>query len=359
MRLTSVERVNRMLRREDHDRVPRYDLYWPETIERWQQEGLEGDADTVHDLLQADLRQLTWFEPRVYPGRSEVLSQTETQRVVLTEYGARLREWKGLSRTPEHLGFGCDSRRKWEQEYRPAALAAGVQVNRAEVRRNYAQAQQEGRWAMVGCIEGYEFMKRLIGDEIALVAMAEDPDWIVDLSRVATDLLILNLEAILADGMRAEGVFLSGDLAYNHAPLFSPAMYDALLRPDHERLVRWFHEHEMGIIFHTDGNVNLLVDRFIEVGFDSLHPLEACAHMDVRELAPRFGHRLSFWGNMDKMVTGAGDREQVEHEVRSKLAAGMVGRGYGFHSDHSVPPSVSWGTYRFMIELVERYGNYE
>jgi uroporphyrinogen-III decarboxylase len=59
------------------------------------------------------------------------------------------------------------------------------------------------------------------------------------------------------------------------------------------------------------------------------------------------------------MVTGAGDRGQVEHEVRSKLAAGMAHLGYGFHSDHSVPPSVGWETYQFIIELVDRYGNYE
>ena len=40
--LTSRERMHRMLERRDHDRVPRHDGYWPETIARWQKEGLEG-----------------------------------------------------------------------------------------------------------------------------------------------------------------------------------------------------------------------------------------------------------------------------------------------------------------------------
>ncbi|MEM8783090.1 MAG: hypothetical protein AAGE65_09580 [Planctomycetota bacterium] len=28
------------------------------------------------------------------------------------------------------------------------------------------------------------------------------------------------------------------------------------------------------------------------------------------------------------------------------------------HTDHSVPPTVSWETYRFVIERLNRYGNY-
>ena len=52
------------------------------------------------------------------------------------------------------------------------------------------------------------------------------------------------------------------------------------------------------------------------------------------------------------------DRDQIETEIRSKLDAGMVTRGYAYHSDHSVPPTVSWKTYRHLIELVNTYGHY-
>ena len=53
-----------------------------------------------------------------------------------------------------------------------------------------------------------------------------------------------------------------------------------------------------------------------------------------------------------------GDRDELEHEVRTKLAAGMANHGYSYHSDHSVPPQVSWDTYQFIIELLNRHGNY-
>ena len=80
--------------------------------------------------------------------------------------------------------------------------------------------------------------------------------------------------------------------------------------------------------------------------------------MDVRELCPRFGDRLAFFGNIDVMVLLTNDLEAIEEEIRSKLTACKDCRGYAYHSDHSVPPQVSWETYRELIRLVDRYGRY-
>jgi hypothetical protein len=44
----------------------------------------------------------------------------------------------------------------------------------------------------------------------------------------------------------------------------------------------------------------------------------------------------------------------IDGGARAKLVAGMVTRAYVFHSDQSVPPSVSWSTYQFIVALVER-----
>jgi hypothetical protein len=36
----------------------------------------------------------------------------------------------------------------------------------------------------------------------------------------------------------------------------------------------------------------------------------------------------------------------------------MATRGYLYHSDHSLPPTVSWDTFQFIIELLDRHANY-
>jgi uroporphyrinogen decarboxylase len=52
------------------------------------------------------------------------------------------------------------------------------------------------------------------------------------------------------------------------------------------------------------------------------------------------------------------DRDRIEAEIRSKLEAGKSTRGYAYHSDHSVPPQVTWETYKFIMDCVKRYGAY-
>ena len=57
-----------------------------------------------------------------------------------------------------------------------------------------------------------------------------------------------------------------------------------------------------------------------------------------------------------KMITN--DLDLIEEEIASKFSASMAHRGYIYHSDHSVPPQVSWETYQAIIRLVEKYGRY-
>ena len=106
------------------------------------------------------------------------------------------------------------------------------------------------------------------------------------------------------------------------------------------------------------GDINSLLDLFIAAGIDMIQPMEAKANMDVRKLAPTHGQRLAFFGNIDMAAAGTNDRDAIEHEVRTKLAAGMAAKAYAYHSDHSVPPTVSWHTYRFILELLDRHGRY-
>jgi hypothetical protein len=56
--MTGCQRVSRMFERRDHDRVPRHDSYWSETLERWKSEGMCGYVETVLDRLGTDFHGL-------------------------------------------------------------------------------------------------------------------------------------------------------------------------------------------------------------------------------------------------------------------------------------------------------------
>jgi uroporphyrinogen decarboxylase len=356
--LSSRERVNRMFARQDHDRVPRHESFWAETIERWKGEGLIGDARTVLDMLGSDFHSLNWCWPCAFPGEEVTVEEDEETRVVRDGQGKTVRYWKHKAGTPEHIGFDCDSREKWEKIYKPALLENAIQTDPEAVKRAYRKGRERGKWCHLTGVETFEETRSLIGDELTAIALAEDPEWIVDVSRTFTNVLLRNFDLIMSTGIEPDGMWIYGDMAFNHATFCSPEMYRQYIWPDHKRLADWAHAHGMKLIYHTDGNVNAVIDLWIEAGFDCFQPIEAKAGMDIRRLAPKYGDRLAFFGNIDVMLMASNDLERIEQEIKSKFAAGMATKGYIYHSDHSVPPRVSWETYRAIIRMVEKYGTY-
>jgi uroporphyrinogen decarboxylase len=53
------------------------------------------------------------------------------------------------------------------------------------------------------------------------------------------------------------------------------------------------------------------------------------------------------------------NRQQIATEIKSKVLAAKQGGGYIYHSDHSVPPTVSFDDYKHVMELLDRYGRYD
>lgn len=357
--LDGRERVRRMFERRDHDRVPRHESFWSDTIERWQREGLLGDRQTVLDLLGSDFHSLCWIWPKAFPGEERLVWQDHETRVIRDENGKLVRYWKGRMGTPEHLGFECDSREKWEHVFKPALLDGGLQCDPNAIARSYRQGRRDGKWCHLTAAESFEETRSLMGDETTLIAMADDPDWVVDVSRTFTDVVLRNLDAVMSTGIQPDGLWVYGDMAFKTATMCSPSMYRELIWPDHKRLADWAHVHRMKLIYHTDGDVNGVIDLYRQAGFDCLQPLEVKANMDVRKLCPKYGSDLAFFGNIDVMVMATNDLDLIETEISSKFAAGKATRGYAYHSDHSVPPSVSWPTFQGIIDLVKKHGRYE
>ena len=75
------------------------------------------------------------------------------------------------------------------------------------------------------------------------------------------------------------------------------------------------------------------------------------------ELKREYGSKLVFMGNIDFDRIARGERE-AEEEIRLKVGRGKAGGGYIYHSDHSVPPTVSLERYKWVLDRVRHYGRY-
>jgi hypothetical protein len=69
-------------------------------------------------------------------------------------------------------------------------------------------------------------------------------------------------------------------------------------------------------------------------------------------LCRKYGEKLAFVGGFDVRVWEANDRNLIRREVASHID-GMKARGARlvFASDHSIPPTVIYDTYRYVLDV--------
>ena len=207
-------------------------------------------------------------------------------------------------------------------------------------------------------IDASEFMVRSIGQANMLLWIGLYPELIGEFSRRINTFMMELLEAqIEAAGGMLDGLYLAGDVAYVKGMLFAPEYWRQHFKPGLKAMCEVAHRHGLPVFYHGCGNVTDILEDFIEIGIDGVHPLEAKASLDVLEIRRRLGHRLAFFGNMDVRLWGRGDRREIEAYTLRKLNAAKGG-GYIFSSDHSVPSSVSGEIYDYLVRLVRDRGAY-
>lgn len=222
----------------------------------------------------------------------------------------------------------------------------------------YRRARAENKFVCYAAHACFHPTWMRIGMENLLIWMLDDPGFVHDLLGAHAQLVIDIYEGMREQGLEFDGARLADDLGYRVAPLISPALYREVVYPHHKRLCDHFANQGLRTILHSDGNVAPLIPHFLDAGFTALNPLEAKAGLDVRTLQAEFGDRLVFYGNIDVRRL-SGPKEEIEDEILTKLAAVQDTGNYIYHSDHSVPNSVSLKNYTFAIGLVRQHGVYD
>jgi len=135
--------------------------------------------------------------------------------------GKRVRHWNNKSGTPEHLGFECDSRTVWESTFKPALLANSLQIDPEKVTASFHQGVALNKWTHLTGVEAFEETRSLMGDEITLMAMADEPEWVVDVATVFTGVTLANFDAALAAGAKPDGLWIYGDMAFKTSTMWA------------------------------------------------------------------------------------------------------------------------------------------
>lgn len=352
--MTTHERMRRMLDHQAADRVPITDHPWAATLERWHREGLPADIDWAEYF---DLDRFGGFgidnSPR-YP--TGTLEETDEYIVHTNAWGATMRNWKHHGGVPEFLGFVIDGPDAWRRaKERIAPTHDRVDLER--LRREFPKWRAEGRWIGAHLWFGFDVTHSwMVGTEAVLLALAEDPGWIVDMWRTQLDTQLALLDWVWEQGFHFDGIGWPDDMGYKGHQFFSLAMYRELLRPVHRRACEWAQAHGIAVSLHSCGDVRPFIPDLIEVGVQILNPIEVKAGMDPVWLKGEYGDRLLLHGGLNAALFA--DPEKLWAQMRAVIPVMKRNGGYMLSSDHSVPDSVSLDQFREFVALAKELGAY-
>lgn len=367
--LTARERIRQILAHQEPDRIGMWDAYWEDTVMRWHEEGLPAGT-TPQEHLDFDFDTLFVDASLRLPER--LVEDTDEYTIREDKHGFVGKQWKGRAGALGYLSHSVNNVEDWKRlrpqldvDYGETARIGTVSYfepfttypSWEEIAQAFLSMRKREKYILLHVYGPFEATWRKHGFENSLMNVVMEPTLMADMFEAHTDLVIATLEKARTFDIIPDGLFLVEDLGVNTGPMFSPKHYDKLLHRCHKRLGDFLHQAGITYFMHTDGDIRRLIPRLIEAGLQVLQPMEAKAGLDVRTLKAQYGTDLCFMGNIDAGLMD-GDATTLEEEIRSKITTARAGGGYIYHSDHSVPPTVNWDRYRWIVERVRHYGTY-
>lgn len=360
--MSSKERINGILNRQPVDRIGLMESFWEDTVEKWRQQGHLKDDESPQDSLELDLR-VSWAFNLIadLDFGIEVVEEDEDTILERNGNGALLRHMKKVAHVPEHVDFAVKDRSSWEEQIRPQLVDESQYERRIgfdSYRKIKQKCEKEELFFCWAGVNVFESMHPICGHENMLMAMALDPEWIQDMCELYSDMTINLMEILFAKEGKPDGIWFYEDMGFKQKPFMSPQMYKELILPAHKKTFDFAHSLGLKIIVHSCGFVEPLIPGLIEAGMDCLQAMEVKAGMDLMRLKETYGDRIAFCGGMDVRELESNDLSRVQAELEKNLPTAMEGSGYILHSDHSIPATVDYETYRFFRDKGLEMGTY-
>ncbi len=197
----------------------------------------------------------------------------------------------------------------------------------------------------------------MMGMESFMLAYIDDPELIELMYSKIVPLQLRAMEAAMEHP--AVGLsFHADDLAGKNGPLVHPNHYRKFAFPCYRQMCDMAKAVDKPLIYHTDGDISMVIDDLIDLGISAWHPVEKQAH-DINQVKASYGDRIALLGNIDLQYTlTKGTPQEVNEEVHTRIRDLAPGGGYCVSSGNSIPEYVPIDNYAAMLEASFKYGKY-
>ena len=328
----SIERVRAVINGSAPDRPPLFDLFRNDAvIEHFTgcRLTIENGADLVYRA----------YEPAV-DGTRPLVRAPQDEAVLtrddgLVERRYRWTTWIAHRAYPDARAY-ADAKRRALAEDGGQWTAKSDRALAATLEEIDAQRAKLGEVFFIPTAPGVGLMG--IYGEIGLEAfayyLADCPDVIDDLIEASTRAAIAWADHLPADH-GIEVAFVGDDIAFKSGPMCAPAWFDRHYHPRLARVIDAYHRQGVKVLFHSDGNLNPILDGLVDAGIDGLNPIEVMAGMDIADIHRRHP-RLFMAGGIDvSQLLPYGRPAEVRDAVRAAIDAAegriMIGSSTELH----------------------------
>ncbi len=151
----------------------------------------------------------------------------------------------------------------------------------------------------------------------------------------------------------ADFFVLTYDFGYNDAPFVSPEDFSDIVAPYLTELVQTAHDLGKKAILHSDGCLNLILDRIHATGIDGYQSVDPQGHMDIREVRDRFPDWI-LMGNVACNMLQDTNEAPIRESVRYCMTHGGVGKPYIFSTSNCIFHGMAPESYRAMLDEYRR-----
>ena len=216
--------------------------------------------------------------------------------------------------------------------------------------------QREGELVVVSMPGGFDTPRELMGEEGACIAYYEDPELIEDIMATITNTAFQTFDRI-SDKLLIDNLFVHEDLAGKSGPLVGPNIIREYIKPYYRTVWDMLSSKGTRLFAQdSDGNMNPVIDAFLECGVNVMLPAEPAAGMDIVELRKKYGNRLAFKGGIDKHVL-RGTKEDIRRELEYKMQPLMQQGGVVFGLDHRIPNGTPLENYKYYVDTAREILN--
>jgi uroporphyrinogen decarboxylase len=188
-----------------------------------------------------------------------------------------------------------------------------------------------------------------LGFEESLMELIQNPDAVKTVLNYVVKQQNLADEAIIHPD--SDGILWGADYGFKTGTFISPQMFkEIFLEPIKARVQNIHEKHGKYLMKHCCGNINGIMEMFLECGFDAYQSIQPTAHMDICEIKKQYGDTITLWGGVavENIISGTAD--DVRQDVRRAMACAKPGGRFILGSSHSIAVGSNFDNFMAMLD---------